>query len=264
MRVEIIDITPEIAKNWLANNKNNRSLSSGVAEKYARDMLAGKWTLTHQGIAFYEDMTVADGQHRLNAIILSGVTIKMMVTFDVTKDSSLNIDSLKPRSNLDKIKIEGNHEWINKTVISTINMLISVSGDTSRLLSTSQIIAKSEGKILKSLVYVSDKLSKNRPYLTNAPIYAAVALAHFNGISESLLNNFISVYISGMATDKDDIAAIKLRDYLMSKEGQCHGRVKRIITLKKAQRAIHAFSKREYLSQLYEPKELIYSLPDDF
>jgi hypothetical protein len=92
MRVEIIDITPEIAKNWMANNKNNRSLSSGVAEKYARDMLAGNWTLTHQGIAFYEDMTVADGQHRLNAIILSGVTIKLSVRLNQNPTASMQHD----------------------------------------------------------------------------------------------------------------------------------------------------------------------------
>jgi hydrogenase maturation factor len=76
-----INVTPDIASCWLTNNVRNRALSRDVVIGYAREMLAGQWVTTHQGVAFNDRDELIDGQHRLEAIIVSGCTIKMMATF---------------------------------------------------------------------------------------------------------------------------------------------------------------------------------------
>ncbi len=45
-------VTPEMAKEWLMHNTHNRPVSRTTVEKYARDMKAGKWFYTNQGIGF--------------------------------------------------------------------------------------------------------------------------------------------------------------------------------------------------------------------
>ncbi|WP_244176962.1 hypothetical protein [Streptomyces albus] len=85
-------ITPEMADLWLehCNPETNRILSDTVYERYAKAMARGEWRTTHQGIAFDKEGKLLDGQHRLMAIKISGVSVEMLVipgcnseTFDV-------------------------------------------------------------------------------------------------------------------------------------------------------------------------------------
>lgn len=71
MQTQIIDVSPTLAQEWLKKNVFNRVLSKNVVSKYAYDMKNNDWTLTHQGIAFDTDGNLADGQHRLQAVIES-------------------------------------------------------------------------------------------------------------------------------------------------------------------------------------------------
>jgi hypothetical protein len=82
LRSQWIEVTPELAARWLKNNFRNRSVREDVVSAYARDMANGRWVYTHQGIAFNDRDELIDGQHRLHAVILSGLAaVRMMVTF---------------------------------------------------------------------------------------------------------------------------------------------------------------------------------------
>ena len=76
-----MDIDPGLAAHWLQNNFVNRTLSEDTITAYARDMVNGEWLPTHQGVAFNDRDALIDGQHRLHAVIRSGKTVRMMVTF---------------------------------------------------------------------------------------------------------------------------------------------------------------------------------------
>jgi hypothetical protein len=77
IKVEII--TPESAAGYLAKNDRNRRQKETTLDAYARDMLAGKWRLTHQGIAFDDKGNLIDGQHRLGAVLRAKVPVEMLV-----------------------------------------------------------------------------------------------------------------------------------------------------------------------------------------
>jgi hypothetical protein len=82
LRSQWMEVTPAMAKKWLENNFRNRPLKGDTVKAYARDMALGRWVYTHQGIAFNDKDELIDGQHRLNAIVVSGVEfVRMMVTF---------------------------------------------------------------------------------------------------------------------------------------------------------------------------------------
>lgn len=86
MNTTVMEITPEIAKEMLETSRGNRKISRQKVDEYARDMAAGRWQITHQGIAFDTSGTLKDGHHRLNAVVKSGATVHMSVTRDVPKD----------------------------------------------------------------------------------------------------------------------------------------------------------------------------------
>jgi hypothetical protein len=80
-------VTPLIAAEWLSKMDvtKQRSLRGKMVTRYAKAMALGHWVLTHQGIAFDERGHCIDGQHRLAAIIESGVAVDMSVTFGVVE-----------------------------------------------------------------------------------------------------------------------------------------------------------------------------------
>lgn len=73
-------ITPETAADWLENrNIGNRRKSNVTGRRYARLIQAKRWKCTHQGIAFDRDGWLIDGQHRLMAIVTTGIPVKLFV-----------------------------------------------------------------------------------------------------------------------------------------------------------------------------------------
>lgn len=125
VRSQWMDVDPATAKRWLENNFRNRSIDDDVVNAYARDMTNGVWVPTHQGIAFNDRDELIDGQHRLRAILRSGTTIRMMVTFGLpsaiagkemtTMDA---VDRGRTRSVADQLKIQ--HGLANGSIIASI------------------------------------------------------------------------------------------------------------------------------------------------
>ena len=82
MKIEIMLVTPKLAKQWLetVDPAKQRNLNHRTVTQYATAMKLGHWILTHQGIAFDVQGNLCDGQHRISAVVESGVSVKMMVT----------------------------------------------------------------------------------------------------------------------------------------------------------------------------------------
>lgn len=101
-----IFVTPEIATKWLARNTRNRSVHGGQKAVLALDVQRGDWHLTHQGVAFFaSDGALADGQHRLLAIVESGTGLWMLATFGLPDDAALGIDQHARRTARDAILV---------------------------------------------------------------------------------------------------------------------------------------------------------------
>ena len=67
-------VTPEIALKWLNEQNNlNRPMLTQLHEPLTREMVEGRFQVTHQGIGFDENGQLTDGQHRLQGIVNSGV-----------------------------------------------------------------------------------------------------------------------------------------------------------------------------------------------
>lgn len=77
--VKWMDVTPKLAADWLNDNTGNRNKRARRIATYARDMTHGNWLVTGDTIKFDTDGRLVDAQHRLEAIIASGTTQRMLV-----------------------------------------------------------------------------------------------------------------------------------------------------------------------------------------
>lgn len=94
IKAEVMTITPAKAAKMLEMNRpGNRSVIQRRVAKYADEMIANRWGPTGQGISFSEDGFLEDGQHRLLAVVKSGVTVQMLVATGVSSDEFLHFDT---------------------------------------------------------------------------------------------------------------------------------------------------------------------------
>ena len=87
MNNEIMTVTPDLARYFLSKSTGNRRMQKGVIENYAKQMAAGNWPVSPQGISFGKSGRLLDGHHRIRAVVKSDIPVQFVVWKDV--DDSL-------------------------------------------------------------------------------------------------------------------------------------------------------------------------------
>lgn len=106
-RIEIRKIGPEGAEALLKNNVRNRNVRPDHVRKLADEMGQGRWLWNGAPIVLSSDGILLDGQHRLLAVIESGVTLEMVIAYDVDLFAQATIDTGRSRKLADALKMEG-------------------------------------------------------------------------------------------------------------------------------------------------------------
>lgn len=104
--VTLETITPQMAAAYLKGNSANRHIIYNHLDRLASQMLAGEWRLTGDTIKFNGDRLL-DGQHRLEAIVRSGVAIQCFVARNVETESFPMIDTGRSRQGGDVLSAHG-------------------------------------------------------------------------------------------------------------------------------------------------------------
>jgi hypothetical protein len=248
MQIAMELITPAKAEELLRQNTRNRRLRKGLVDQYARDMSAGRWRKTHQGIAINCDGTILDGQHRLHAIIQSGVAVEMLVARGVPSSSQLEMDGGAVRTASDVLTIDSG-EIVTPSVVAIAKATTELCGGFKVM--TRSEVANTIASLRNGIDFVEPFLATKQRGVTSAPVWAAVAIAWFYVDDLDRLHEFCNV-LSGreMAATDGDRAAVVLRELLL-RTGAKSGRQWRSDAFKKTQRAIVAFMARHDIGKLY-------------
>ena len=251
MKTELMRITPDMARNMLASNPVNRNISERAVSDLSRSIENNDWQITHQGIAFYEDGTLADGQHRLSAIVRSNIPVYMMVTTGLPKAVAPSIDSGRRRSLIDGIKISGATPWIEAKHVN----LVPIITHPKRLTDMQKVDFLVAMK--PYVEFATECFVSNRRYLTSSVIHAALAIAAYHGEDPVKLKRFAQVFFDGIMAEPSEKVIILVREYFLSHTNG--GDSDKHDKYLKLQRAIQAYCKGENIKRLVQPTEVIYS-----
>lgn len=94
----IATVTPEMARLWIDTCMRNRKITKAHVDRLAADMRDGRWVLNGEPVQFDREGRLINGQHRLSAIVLSGVTVQMLVVTGVEPRAQDTIDIGAARS----------------------------------------------------------------------------------------------------------------------------------------------------------------------
>lgn len=196
-------ITPEQAKEMLAHrNAHNRPLRRRTVERYVAMMRAGKWRLTHQGIAFGPEGELLDGQHRLAACAESGVPMEIDVTRFVDKERAQEareaIDTSPGRSASDQLVFTGEMTKEESKDLSAIITVIMTIIGTPVLSRGAAAVRAALPRFGAAARWALAKLPEHRRWA--APIRAAFALMWMAFPKEA--DEFADVVRGGVAEAK--------------------------------------------------------------
>ena len=240
VRTKIIDLTPEIAKEFLSHNEGNRRMSSATVAVYADDMRNGRWHENGQPLTVTNGI-LRSGQHRCAAVVKSGVTLRNTVV--IYTDDAEMIDTGKTRTVMD---LCGMKTKISAAITMVIQMSEGVSG-TQRM-SKSLIIEKYEDW-KKSCDFIDRVFTNCNAGLCRDGVTGAVLAAHLVGYSEDNLEQFVLAFQTGFMNNDIDMTAIALRNAsINSREGGAAARQELYL---KAQSALQSYAKGKRLTKIY-------------
>lgn len=255
-RVE--EITPQLATAYYQMSGGNRNERPYRIESYARDMLNGRWAVTHQGLVFDANGVLRDGHHRLKAIIKAGIPVRMFVVRGIHPDSCKYIDAGLPRSARDAFRMAGVGEY-SEQLVSTARVFKWLPQLMDQAMTRDEIHDVIE-QYSESLVFSCEAL-KGIPCISRT-VRGLVARAWYH-VDHKRLEEFVNVIRTGMPVSEnanDDRAAITFGRLLMSNHGHT-GRTIELERYRKGQTCLDYFMRRESMVKVYGTDKDIFPLP---
>lgn len=253
-------ITPEIAQALLETNTENRKLSRGTVQAYSQDILAGNWD-ENVGVAISidENGILRDGQHRLSAIVQTGIGIHTWVCRNVSSDGIY--DNNRKRSNADQISImRSDFENVYKSTryISVARAIITNSkGGTRRTVTPKEIIDFTEMHKEELDGFFLNIPQTTVARISLATVHLALFTAYCADVDISDILDFYDVLCSGMSTKPEEFPVISYRNYLKDTPGISTTTAE----VARCQYALKNYLLRSCIKRTISPKNLIYPYP---
>lgn len=244
-----------MAEQWLQKNKTNRPLRKFTIIKYSRDMINQAWSINADCIAFDTEGALINGQHRLSAVVLSGMTIDFQVTYDMPTQAGMTMDQGIGRTVVDIA------HFCNLDVNKTHTAIAKILAPQRRPSGTEHYTI-----LLRHLDAITDVYSwfyKTRRHVNVAVVMAPLVRAWYTQDREKL-KRFVEILLEGEsnADAPHEKSAIILRDFLQDAKvvtgegvaGEVYG---------KTERALLAYLNGQRLQKLYKSEDELFPLPED-
>lgn len=241
---QVVNVTPFMAQNWLAQNPTNRSVSTQRVSAYAQDMKNGAWEMNGEAIVIDRVGRLKNGQHRLHAVVQSGVTVPMLVVFGVDTDVT-TYDRGRSRSASDILKLRCDSELITSTAIGAARLDRMVRDkrhytsdtDVEKWLTLHERALRIANKACQLAARTNGRVNTRMAPLLLAAIYALEG-----GVNEDIIHNFMDSVRTGIVTGETKTSAVVLRNDIMAKSNTLRGDAGRKDLLIMAERAIYDYA----------------------
>lgn len=251
------EITPGLAEQYLKKNVGNRTLRPKLVNEYAWDMTRDVWKISHQGIAFDKEGNLIDGQHRLQAIIKSGKTIKSQVTVGLNKESVKSIDTGRSRTYDEAMTILGSK--LPPKFTTTLRSMFLAQTLGQHIFSHEELDFLRH-KHEKAVMFALDCFNKPmESQIKNGTVMGVVARSFYSSPLPRV-QQFVDVLSSGIGNDSKDNGAIKLRTFRFT--NPIGGGSSKAELYKKTENALWAFINDKPIDKLYGSDSELFPIPE--
>jgi hypothetical protein len=186
-------VTSTMAKEWLRHNVGNRPLRRATVEVYLAEMKAGRWRQSTDAIGINTKGELVNGQHRLTAVMQSGVACWFSVSFDVEDGAKEVIDVGCARTVSDTLKMLYGVERA-RMITGAIRQLDDFVHNRRLKLFVGHAVERLE-RYEPAFRWVTKALPAKRA-ISSSPVVAALVYAHRTAPAE--VEEFTTGLVSGL------------------------------------------------------------------
>ncbi len=259
-KVVIMTVTPQDAEKWLAKNHDrNRKMRESKVREYSNDMKAGRWVLSDQAISFDVPGDLINGQHRLQAVYRTGVSIQSLVMWNCPDRSLLVIDGGMKRSTNDRFGMAGKGypAGCGATVRRVLMGLNSYAGESISDWRVDEFMVQYG----EAVQFVHKASAKHK--VTLAPLRAVLVRAKIRKTPGERIERFCEVLGTGIMGSGEN-AAVLLRNYITGlKQSVAGSGTARQKLYAVTEAALVAFLEGERITKLNPAKEESFLIAGD-
>lgn len=167
MKANIQIITPAQATKWLEQNVNNRPIREAKVAQFIRAMERGEWVMNGESIKRNGNGDLLDGQHRLWACALSGVSFESLVVDGLSTDVQATVDQGTKRTLGDTLRWRGES---NGTTLGSMLRVIKRFYDTGEVATQGYKDSYTKGELIELLDTVEPDLRESLAYPERDPV----------------------------------------------------------------------------------------------
>lgn len=245
-------VTPKMAEQWLeTSNRLNRNISENVVKQYAADMKKGYWQFNGEVIQFGKDGKLKNGQHRLKAIVMAGVPVKMSVLYGVPDNVNI-YDSQRKRNAANAVQFLGRD--ISKNDVAIARFLYECVINRNYV-GNGQVVNFSydEAESLKEARRIVS--SNNNGVMAKAPCASAAYVMLKNGYDKELMKRFFRVGETGYYENGEE-SAVALRNMILNRKLVSNNRSERVKLFKATCKALTDFAQKKPRKVMYRDFEI--------
>jgi hypothetical protein len=228
LNIEIGKIYPPMAQKMLDNQIHNRKLKNQLIYRLIQDLKAGKWPLTGEAIIENDKGQVINGQHRLTAIVKSGIPMVTLIIRGIKEDAEAAIDTGRQRTPGDVFQLRGVN--FSSFISRTSKLMVMFDTKLDEIIEA-QRITRDIGTISNPVIYqyyldhkneietACFHFKKNHPSIikTGRSVMSFV-LAYLKRIDEAKAYEFIESYETGTLKNKNWRPLMEIRDDFMTRD----------------------------------------------
>lgn len=259
MEVQIINVTPRMAAEWLATSEGNPRWKSKTkivdnmrVEAMANDILRGQWNPRGNGIVFNAEGHLVDGHHRLSAIVKAGRVVECIVVRGVTELGEAHIDDNRRRTDSQR---SGYSALVMG--VPSVHLAELTSAHKARLITYDDKIRWIE---LHPAVHAAARIAntgtspKVAKLTRKAGVIHGLMCAIEYGVSDTKLERFVSIVNTGIYSGVGETPAVMCRNFLLDPKVRSRDVDSRLYTSHVTQAAVYDFLAGAPRMEAYKPK----------
>ena len=171
---KVMTVTPEHAEKWLEMNIGNRRIRPSHVKHRAGEMQKGRWMLSPEPIVFSRQGRLLDGQHRLNAVLMSGCTIEASIALVQNENVFRVLDQGINRTNSDILNVP-------TTILAPIVWLLK-TGLWIRKPTSEDVSLFMNHELFELSTYINDVIKPKDRRFKSAPFRASYIMSVHLGL----------------------------------------------------------------------------------
>lgn len=249
LRSRTVELNSSLAQILLDTQSRNRRVKPTLVEKIARDISEGRWQLNAQPLLIDSEAHLGDGQHRCLAVIRSGRSVPVVVTFGISANAFATLDSGLSRSPSDMLFLRGEKATTNLS--RALNLVSLYKRGLMKRNRWSVVASNAEREqLLEEHQDIRDSVRRCEPA---KPVIApgVLAFVHWRGhqLAEHAANQFVDAVAIG-ANLADDSPAFVLRETLLRNKANRKKKLQAPVILAYTIRAFNCFARSETMRKL--------------